>query len=47
MIDTEKLFEKFCEVLPETLNLDEDQKKKAFDFLFNFAYQYLMKDVWK
>ena len=44
MIDQEDLFKKFCGVLPETLELDEDQKKQAFDFLFKICYQFLMRD---
>lgn len=44
MIDMEKLFEKFCGALPDTLVLTEDQKKKAFEFLFKISYQILMWD---
>ena len=45
MIDMEKLYEKFCGALPETLELTEDKKKKAFEFLFKVSYQYLMRDI--
>lgn len=45
-MDQEKIFKKFCEALPTTLKLNNEQKKQAFDFLFNIAYQYLMKETW-
>ena len=47
MFNIEDVFKKFCEALPETLELNYEQKKQAFDFLFKIAYQYLMRNPWE
>ena len=44
MINMEELFEKFCGALPKTLDIDDKQKRQAFEFLFKISYQFLMRD---
>ena len=43
MLNTEDIFKKFCLALPETLDLNEQQKRQAFDFLFKITYQFIMR----
>jgi len=40
MIDLEKLYEKFCEALPER-NLTEEQKKQLFELMLKICYNYI------
>lgn len=44
MIAEQELFERFCEALPETLELNEQQKKKAFEFIYKICYVFIMED---
>ena len=44
MINLENLYEKFCGALPETLELNEEQKRKAFEFIYRLCYIFIMED---
>ena len=44
MIDMEKLYKEFCEALPEDLEITEDEKRQAFEFIYKLCYTFTMED---
>jgi hypothetical protein len=44
MIDTEGLYKKFCEALPADLEIEENRKREAFDFIYKICYIFIMED---
>lgn len=43
MIDKKNLYKEFCDALPKNLELSEDKKKQAFDFIFKLCYTFTME----
>ena len=44
MIDMDNLYKKFSEALPENLELTEEKKREAFDYIYKICYISIMEE---